>query len=806
MSDAGVSAGIDSGSGNAGKPGARALAVRWLAEAVHRRGDLYPYRGSETLRPATRAEEGIATQRRIQRDRPPDYRVEYPVRQRFMVNGAEFELRGRVDGLLVEEDSGLVEEFKATRIDVETVHFHDGAVHWAQARLYAALVAPEHPGVRNWRLRLVYCHPDTGRTRTYEESSGPDALARFLSETLERLRPPAQAHHERARNAWLNARPFPYERFRLHQRALARRCYRAMQDREALLIEAPTGSGKTMAAVYPALKSLAAEGSGKLLFLTSRGTGARAAQSALARIDPGREHLRTLTVTAKEKACIVEGMPCSADACSYARGYYDKRDAALEALLEERAIGPDLLESTARRHEVCPFELSLDAAVRSDVVVCDYNYVFDPVVRLQRFMADDEIDLLIDEAHQLNGRAMEMLSCRLDRHAFKAALAEPVGDQVAKRLQSIDRALLVLRRQYGTDNETVIDQPQALTRAIGRFLDEMQSSAADLSRLPALRTAVFDAGRWLRSEGWREAGPFEYLLDTHRRGIAVRSQCLDPGRHIRDTLAGYRGSIRFSGTLSPLPLYNRLHGLDDAPSERAASAFGGHQLAVLLVRDIDTYYRGREESIGRLVGAVHAVYSSRAGHCLVAFPSYAYLDRFCDAAGGRFPEGSLHRQVPDMTESEREAFLAALREAGEPRLAAVVLGGVFAESVDLAEVPLAGVIAVGAGIPPPDLIRDRQRQYFDQVSGNGRQVAFLLPAMTRIVQAAGRLLRSPEQRGVICLIDPRFGNAEYRQFFPAHWEPQPVPASELGAAVAKFWEGSILPASQAQCGAMEAAG
>ena len=786
--------------------GVRAVAIRWLAEAVHRRGDLYPYRGSEPFRVATRAEEGISTQRRIQRDRPDDYRVEHPVRQRLSIHGAEFELRGRVDGFLIDAGSALVEEFKTTRIELETVHIHDGAVHWAQLRLYAALLAREHPRMRSWRLRLVYCHPDTDRVRTYEEPAEPEELDRFLRETLERLRPAAQARHESVRNAWLEVRHFPFASFRPHQRALARRCYLAMQEREALLIEAPTGSGKTMAAIYPALKSLAANGSGKLLFLTSRGTGARSAQSALGGIDPDREYLRTVTITAKEKACIVEGMPCSADECSYARGYFDKRDAALEALFKERAIGPGLLESTARQYEVCPFELSLDAAVRADVVVCDYNYVFDPVVRLRRFMADDVIDLLIDEAHQLNSRAMDMLSCSLDRFTFKAALAEPVGEEVTKRLKSIDRALTALRRQYGTNIETAIDQPRALTRAIVRFLEQIQVSQADLARLPALRTAVFDASRWLRSEGWREAGPFEYMLDTHRRGIGVRSLCLDPSRHIRDTLARYRGSIRFSGTLSPLPLYNQLHGLDDAPFERAASAFGEHQLAVLLVRDIDTYYRGREASAGRLVEAVHAVFSARAGRYLVAFPSYAYLERFRDEARGRFPEGCLHCQVPNMTDAERGAFLASLRDGNEPRLAAVVLGGVFTESVDLAEVPLAGVILVGAGVPPPDLARDRLRRYFDRKSGNGRQVAFLLPAMTRVVQAAGRLLRSPQQRGVICLVDPRIGNAEYRQFFPAHWRPRPVPASELGEAVAKFWEGSILPASQVQCGAMEAAG
>ena len=406
----------------------RGVAIRWLAEAVHRQGDLYPYRGSEPYRAATAAGEGMATQRRIQRDRPDGYRPEYPVRQRVSVNGREFELRGRVDGFLVDAGTALVEEFKTTRNDMDTVHRHDGAVHWAQVRLYAALLAREYPDVSDWRLRLVYCHPDTDRLRTHEQKAHPRELEAFLNETLERLRPAAQAHHERVRNAWLDALGFPFASFRPHQRALARRCYRAFRNREDLLVEAPTGSGKTIATIYPALRSLAVDTSGKLLFLTSRGTGARAAQSALERIDPGRRYLRTVTVTAKEKACIVEGMPCSAESCPYARGYYDKREEALEALFEERSIGPETLESAARRYEVCPFELSLDAAVRADAVVCDYNYVFDPVVRLQRFIGDDdEIDLLIDESHQLASRTMEMLSCGLSRATFKAARTEPLA-------------------------------------------------------------------------------------------------------------------------------------------------------------------------------------------------------------------------------------------------------------------------------------------------------------------------------------------------------------------------------------------
>ena len=442
--------------------------------------------------------------------------------------------------------------------------------------------------------------------------------------------------------------------------------------------------------------------------------------------------------------------------------------------------------------------MSLDAALWADVVICDYNYVFDPVVRLQRFLADAEIDLLVDEAHQLSGRAAEMLSAGIERWEFKAALRSAVDPGLARRLRSIDRALTALRRQHGSDVETVIDQPLGLTRAIGRLLEAVQVADVDLAQSPDLQAAVFCGSRWMRSEGWRAEGAFEYILDTRGRGIGVRSQCLDPSRHLAESFADYGANIRFSGTLSPLELYNRLHGQDDAAGERAASVFDADQLAVLLVGDIDTYFRARAQSIGQLADAVHAVYAAHPGRYLVAFPSYAYLDRFAATVHARFPEARLHCQTPDMTEAERDAFVHRLQDATGPLLAAVVLGGIFTESVDFAGLPLSGVIVVGVGVPPPSVRRERQRHYFDDRSRNGQQVAFLQPAMTRILQAAGRLLRSPEQRGVICLIDPRYGRAEYRQFFPVHWRPRTVPAASLGEVVANFWEGTMLAPDSAR--------
>ncbi|MYE53407.1 MAG: ATP-dependent DNA helicase [Gammaproteobacteria bacterium] len=760
------------------------LPVRWLAEQVHRTGDLYAYRSAPT-----QGVEGIATQRRLQRDRPDGYQAELAVQMEISLDGGNFELRGRVDGADLSAAPAVVEEFKTTRADPELAHRHDGAVHWAQARLYAAMLAEAHPSLHDWRLRLLYCHPDDGRVRAFEERQSSTALREFLHDTLARfaarMRP--WRKHQAARNAWLAERDFPYPSYRPHQRAAARRCYQALRAEESLLLEAPTGSGKSMAVLYAALKSLPQTGASKLIFLTSRGTGAAAAEAALERIDATSGRIRRITLAAKEKQCLTPGMPCAADQCPYAKGYFDKRIDAEATLLADPAITPERVREVGRRHEVCPYELSLDAALWSDVVIGDYNYVFDPVVRLRRFADGKDIDLLIDEAHQLSDRAEEALSVGLCRSTFKAALAEPLPALLARRLRSIDRALVNLRREHGHPDQAVIEAPAALTRAIERFLKTLFSDEGALDALPKTQVAAWAANRWRKAELWRQSETFVHLLRTHDSDIEVMLRCLDASEHLKESLARYRSSIRFSGTLSPLPLYNALHGLVEAPAERAGSPFESEQVAVLLVTDINTYFNGRQASMAQVVDLVRDVVAARAGRYLLAFPSYGYLDGFAEAAKGSLGSIRLHRQAPDMTDGQRTEYLSDFAQSEPPALAAIVLGGVFAESVDFAAVSLSGVLAIGAGLPPPTLARASKARYFDAKSGNGVEVAYQQPAMTKVAQVAGRLLRSPEDRGVICLVDPRFGHDGFQRFFPSHWRPQRVPARQVGTTVAKFW-------------------
>lgn len=782
------------------------LSVRHLAELVHRRGDLHA-----RLDGRARAEEGLAVQRALQRNRPQSYARERPVSLATCLAGTPVTVSGRIDGCDLDGELMLVEEVKASRADPERLHRHHAAVHWAQARLYAALLARELDDGRSFRLRLVYGHPDTLEHTTFSRDESAAEVLAFLEATLAEYEAwlVRQRAHEAHRDRHLQGLAFPFPSYRPYQRPMARRVFQALRDREHLLLEAPTGSGKSAATLFPALRALQAAGYRRVLFLTSRTTGALAARDAVRRMDPQAGFLRHVTLVAKDKACFLPGTPCEPEACPYARGYYDRSRQAVLALLEHRALSPETVADVARAHQVCPFELSLDAAVWCDLVIGDYNYVFDPVVRLQRFAADPAAALLVDESHQLAPRVRDMLSLVVSRAEVKAALAEPLPDAVARRVRSLDRALATLARELRADGEPsaepgapgqpgaehqprpggeqVIDRPRRLLRSMQRLVELLATAEHPLEPLPATRALLFVCSRWVRADAWYEPERFLFLGEASGRGVTVRLACLDPGPYIRARLAEYGGHVRFSGTVSPLELYARLHGEPDAPAERAGNPFRAEQLRVLVVDDVPTYLRARSASVERLAALLGDVVGARPGHYLVAFPSFDYLAMAADAFAHRCPDATLARQTPAMGEAERRAFLDGFALDAPPQVGFVVLGGAFGESVDFAAARLAGVVCVGVGLPPPSLTRRALERHFDAAGADGRAVAYHQPAMVKVLQMAGRLLRGPDDRGVLCLVDPRFREPAYRRFFPDHWAPQVIKAREVAAALANFW-------------------
>jgi DNA excision repair protein ERCC-2 len=404
--------------------------------------------------------------------------------------------------------------------------------------------------------------------------------------------------------------------------------------------------------------------------------------------------------------------------------------------------------------------------------------------------------LLVDEAHQLTDRARDMLSSTLARRTLRAALAIELPTELSKALHNFDRRLVTLRREvaqtHGLDRngfEYAIELPERLIRAVTRLVELFAAQADQLPDDAVLSELSFALWGLLRAAGWYDSKRFATLLRVAGREIELEIACLDPGAHIAERLAEYEASVRFSATLSPASLVQHLHGLTDQPSVQIASPFPTEHLSVSIVPDISPMYQDRERTLKALVELIGTVVAAKDGNYLIALPSFTYLERVAATHAERFPERQMLVQQRTMSQQARDDFIARFTAGHDPVVGFVVMGGVFTESVDLPGEALIGIVVVGIGLPPRSLVRDRiAAAHADNLGlNNAYQVAYQQPAMTRVVQTAGRLIRTQHDRGVLCLVDPRYRNSDQRRFFPAHWQPEVVPADRLRTALESFW-------------------
>ncbi|MGI9325696.1 MAG: helicase C-terminal domain-containing protein [Pseudomonadales bacterium] len=757
------------------------LAVRALVHATCQAGDLHPGSGAGK----TTTEEGIRAQQSIQKNEGDEYRAEYPVSGHFRVAGVTLKLSGRVDGLQIGATEAVVDEFKATRHAPQTLAEQQGHLHWAQLQIYAALLALQLPSSTKFLLRLRYIRPDTLAEHRQERCISRDELLAFLSNCLQKFGERfAQELKRRAlRNDAMANLPFPLAQFRPNQRALAGTVYSALCRSDSLLLEASTGSGKTLGILYPAARAFAETGINRYFYLTARRTGALAALRALRQLTEQGAPLVWIAIAAKGDLCRIDGERCNPQECPNALGYYDRIEDALAELLPERALDRTTVQRVASSHRVCPFELSLDAALWCDVIVGDYNYIFDPDVRLLRFANGRDSALLIDEAHQLAPRATQMLGATISQLALRDAEREVGKGQLGKRLHAVARAMTALEK---CADGGVVANTEPIDRAIERLLADVAVLDWQTELSPAVAEVLWGCQHWLRRKALTRTLPHLLLLERKNKNRVLQLVCLDPAEYLRSTFNRFRSDVRFSATLRPPRLYQQLHGRADAQAMAIASPYEQQQLKVCVVTDVPTYYRHRANSLPDLTQLIHTVVGSHSGVYLVALPSFEYLSQLnsqlCAQAGLQ-----VVAQQPDMDEQAREQFLCRLASANAATVALVVLGGVFAESVDFTNITLKGVVCVGIGLAPVSLINRTREQHFNDLGQPGELIAYSQPAMVKVVQMAGRLLRGPQDRGVLTLVDERFTQNQYQQFFPPHWHPQRLSRKELATELAKFW-------------------
>lgn len=756
------------------------IAVRPLVEYVFRSGDL-----DSGFRTGTALTEGIKAHQQVQRSYGEADQKEVYLAAEIPYGDLLFVIEGRCDGLLVLEDgSVMIDEIKSSSSDIPAAMEESYPVHWAQAKCYAYMYAREH-GAKRMKVQLTYVQVITGEQRRFQQEVDFTELEAFINEIVEQYAPYAQMlrDHQIARDKSISELDFPFASYRDGQRKLAGAVYKVIGERVHLFAKAPTGIGKTISTTFPAVKAMGEGRLERIFYLTAKTITRTAAEDTFSLLQAKGLHLHVVTITAKEKICPQDRVSCRKEDCPFADGYYDRiNGAVLDILANETLIGRKTIEEYARKHRVCPFEFSLDLAYAADVVICDYNYIFDPRVSLKRMFAESKsrTALLIDEAHNLVDRAREMYSASLNKGDFLSLQREykSLNTEVHQAAKAVNGFFIQLRKDAvdsGRKEQVSQQVPAQLIEQAEHFVlaaEQELSSHQDMEQGQLLLQTYFAAQSFVRiSKLYDER--FVTYAEISSREVSIKLFCLDPSHLLREMGKGYCSHIYFSATLTPMSYYRDMLGAREQDYTLSLpSPFHREQLEVQ-IEPLSTRYHDREGTKLQVAELLRRMMAGRSGNYLFFFPSYAYMNLVYEAFIANFADEiglRLMLQRGDMTEEEREGFLAAFDADNEGALAGfAVMGGIFSEGIDLVGDRLTGVAITGVGLPQISLERNIIRDYFNSGGKNGFDYAYVYPGMNKVLQAGGRLIRTETDQGRLLLIDDRYLKPHYAGLLPEEW-------------------------------------
>jgi Rad3-related DNA helicase len=740
------------------------VAVRALCEFTAKAGDL-----DLRFTPAPTAQQGIAGHAAVAARRKPPYEAE------ISLSGAyrELTVRGRADGF--DPAANRLEEVKTYRGELDAMPANHRHLHWAQLRIYGWLLCQAR-GLEALTLSLVYYDIGSQRETHISESRDAAWLRAHFETHCERFLAWARQElaHRAQRDAALTALAFPHAAFRPGQRQLAAAVYRAARDGLCLAAQAPTGIGKTVGTLFPLLKAAPAAGIDKIFFLAAKTSGRKLAFDAIAQLDAAGElPLRRLELVARDKACVHPELACHGDSCPLARGFYDRLPAARAAALDAGALMREALAALAQAHQVCPYYLGQEMARWADVTVGDYNYYFDTSAQLFALAQGNDwrAALLVDEAHNLIERARGMYSAELSQAALRA-LRRAAPSAVKPALDKLNRQWNALLRTATEPYQVLEAAPDGLLSALQQASTAITDHLAEQPQQPELELQrfLFDALHFCRIA--ESFGPHS-LFDLSRGPGAKESRlCLRnivPAPHLAPRLAAAHAVTLFSATLNPRAYVADMLGLPPSAAWLdVESPFDADQLAVRVVPGISTRWRERDASLAPIAELIARQYRRQPGNYLVFCSSFDYLGKIADAFVERDPAIPCWRQERGMEEAARAAFLERFTEDGSG-IGFAVLGGAFGEGIDLPGRRLIGAFIATLGLPQVNPVNEQFRQRMDAAFGSGYDYAYLYPGLQKVVQAAGRVIRSRSDRGVLYLIDERYARGQVRRLLPQWW-------------------------------------
>jgi len=771
------------------------ISVRDLVSFVLQSGDLGGgFAGS------SRMADAIRIHQEVQRSSGDGYLPEVPVSYVVNSNGIDLEISGRIDGIVTSDECVIIDEIKTTSDEVENITEDYNPLHYAQAKCYAYIYS-ELKGLEEINVRLTYYQIDTGIIKRFNRSYNIDELKDFfysLVDTYSRWIVVIR-NWTMLRDCTIKKMDFPFVSYRKGQRELAVSVYKTIKSGRKLFAQAPTGTGKTIASLFPAVKALGEGLTSKIFYLTAKTTTRTVAEKAFDIMRDRGLRLKTLTLTAKEKICFNPGCECDPVKCSYARGYYDKIKTALEDIFKLDSFTRDVIEEYARKHEVCPFEFSLDISLWADCVICDYNYVFDPRVYLKRFFMDNGGDycFLIDEAHNMVDRCREMFSAEIYKRPVLELkrMSKAAAPQLYKILRDINANLIAKRKECeakGTGYMVQKEEPKdiyPLLKELVSACEDYFAASSDSEFRRQLTELYFASSTFLKASEYYDQRFFTY---TEKVGndIKLKIFCADPSKIMQKLLKRGRCAVFFSATLTPMDYFIEMLGGDgDSIKLKLTSPFPKENLCLIVNDGISTKYRNREFTYDKVADFIFTLIKGKTGNYIAYFPSYKYMREVFERFKDNNPEIRAIMQEPGMSESAREDFLKNFSDdARETLVGFAVMGGVFSEGVDLTGDRLSGAAIVGVGLPQICLERNIIKEYFDECKGSGFEFAYIYPGMNRVMQAVGRVIRTETDRGVVLMMDERFSDYVYKNLFPSEWNPVKVRSLHIATKIIhNFW-------------------
>lgn len=773
------------------------ISVRSLVEFILREGDIDNRVSGSMEKDAMLL--GGKIHRKIQSRMGTNYTAEVPLKIQMPCDGFVLQIEGRADGVLKDDGKVLIDEIKGILRSLEHLEA-PVPVHLAQAKCYAYIYAVQN-SLKCIDVQMTYCQMETEEIRRFCQEFEFQELQTWFQDLVTQYEKWAKFEIE-----WRNVRndsirqiefPFPY---REGQRDLVASVYRTILRKKKLFIQAPTGVGKTMATVFPAVRAVG-EGLGeKIFYLTAKTITRTVAEQAFSLLKEKGLLYKTITLTAKEKICFCEEAECNPDACPYAKGHFDRvNDAVFDLITHSGDWSREVLEEQAKKHMVCPFEMSLDVSNWADAVICDYNYAFDPQAHLKRFFSESgkgEYLFLIDEAHNLVERGREMYSASLYKEDLLEVrkLVKAEDPKLAKGLSECNQQFLELKREC--EHYQILKSVSHIVLKLMNVLSKLEDyleECKDAEKKKRVLDFYFAVRSFLNVHDIMDENYviFSEMMEDGR--FQIKLFCVNPAVNLQNYLEQGNSTIFFSATLLPVHYYKKLLSVEkDDYAVYAHSSFPQENKFLFIGTDVSTRYTRRGESTyQRFARYIAVMAEQKKGNYMAFFPSYRFLEEVHTC----FLECVDHEvdsicQVSYMDEEQREEFLEEFEQEREKSLVAFcVMGGIFSEGIDLTDDKLIGAVIAGTGLPQVCTEREILKQYFNAADMDGFDYAYLYPGMNKVLQSAGRVIRTESDRGVILLLDDRFRAMRYREVFPREWQQYQLGSvKNLEQEIRTFWE------------------